>query len=142
MDDSQLSPRLKALRGRELARGLDPELLRRFVLYVRRYRYPVSQTHNLTSPMGPLLNPLTDDIPTRPPYRHTLLSPLSPPAPFTHTDYTVNCDFASLPRSSVCACTGMLAVLLLHSTHRVNNHPPSNQHPPPAGHQPGDAHEP
>lgn len=42
IDDSQLSPRLKALRARELARGLDPELLRRFVLYVRRYRYPVS----------------------------------------------------------------------------------------------------
>lgn len=41
VDDSQLSPRLKALRERELARGLDPELLRRFVLYVRRYRYPV-----------------------------------------------------------------------------------------------------
>jgi len=45
VDDSQLSARLKALRGRELARGLDPELLRRFVLYVRRYRYPVSHTH-------------------------------------------------------------------------------------------------
>lgn len=43
MDDSQLTPRLKALRARELARGLDPELLRRFVLYVRRYRYPVSR---------------------------------------------------------------------------------------------------
>ncbi len=42
VDDSQLTPRLKALRARELARGLDPELLRRFVLYVRRYRYPVS----------------------------------------------------------------------------------------------------
>ena len=42
VDDAQMSPRLKALRARELARGLDPELLRRFVLYVRRYRYPVS----------------------------------------------------------------------------------------------------
>lgn len=42
MDDGQLTPRLRALRARELARGLDPELLRRYILYVRRYRYPVS----------------------------------------------------------------------------------------------------
>lgn len=42
IDDSRLTDRLKALRARELARGLDPELLRRFILYVRRYRYPVS----------------------------------------------------------------------------------------------------
>jgi len=41
LDDEQLTPRMKALRARELARGLDPELLRRYVLYVRRYRYPV-----------------------------------------------------------------------------------------------------
>lgn len=41
LDDEQLTPRMKALRARELARGLDPELLRRYILYVRRYRYPV-----------------------------------------------------------------------------------------------------
>eukprot|EP00775_Hariotina_reticulata_P010232 gene10232-10392_t len=40
LDDEQLTPRMKALRARELARGLDPELLRRYILYVRRYRYP------------------------------------------------------------------------------------------------------
>lgn len=42
VDDAALGGRLTALRRAELARGLDPELLRRYVLYVRRYRYPVS----------------------------------------------------------------------------------------------------
>lgn len=42
VDDGALAPRLRALRKRELTRGLDPELLRRYILYVRRYRYPVS----------------------------------------------------------------------------------------------------
>lgn len=50
VDDASLTPRLKALRARELARGLDPELLRRFVLYVRRYRYPGT---NQEMPMSP-----------------------------------------------------------------------------------------
>lgn len=50
VDDSQLTPRLKALRARELARGLDPELLRRFVLYVRRYRFPVSAASKVVCP--------------------------------------------------------------------------------------------
>uniref|UniRef100_A0A383WE42 DNA replication licensing factor MCM3 n=1 Tax=Tetradesmus obliquus TaxID=3088 RepID=A0A383WE42_TETOB len=40
VDDGALAPRLRALRKRELTRGLDPELLRRYILYVRRYRYP------------------------------------------------------------------------------------------------------
>jgi hypothetical protein len=60
VDDSQLTPRLKALRARELARGLDPELLRRFVLYVRRYRYPVSfeaQTPAAAAGPGSRLDP-------------------------------------------------------------------------------------
>jgi hypothetical protein len=52
VDDSSLTPRLKALRARELARGLDPELLRRFVLYVRRYRYPVSGAAVLLAAAG------------------------------------------------------------------------------------------
>jgi hypothetical protein len=42
VDDQGVAPRLRALRKRELTRGLDPELLRRYILYVRRYRYPVS----------------------------------------------------------------------------------------------------
>jgi hypothetical protein len=42
VEDAALTPRLRALRKRELTRGLDPELLRRYILYVRRYRYPVS----------------------------------------------------------------------------------------------------